>query len=97
MKKLSNCVVNLAVLVLAGSLIPAPAAIAPQQETNPDVYGDAPSQVQNPKPAKMTRKPSPAIHQAKAVSKPRKDAPKKTAERKLAFDKRAKATLAQAH
>ncbi len=96
MRTLANCMSSLKVVVLAGSFILVPAALA-QQEVSPDIYGDhSPSLAQKAKPAEHASKKRTDAKKVTAASRQRNHAAKKASDRKLASDNVKPVTLAQA-
>ncbi len=84
MTSLANCVSSLKVLVLAGSMLLVPAAVA-QQEISPDIYPDhAPKATQDLKPAAQANQRSNHARKVDAAAKSRKASRKKTDDRKQA-------------
>ncbi len=74
MKSLAICMSNLKVLVLAGSMLLVPAAVA-QQEVSPDIYPDhSPKATQTVKPAAHAKQDPKNARKIDVAAKSRKKA-----------------------
>ncbi len=97
MKSLAICLSNLKVLVLAGSMLLVPAAVA-QQEVSPDIYPDhSPKATQTVKPAAHAKQDAKDARKIDVAAKSRKASGKKADGRKQTGLRSSKnVTLAQA-